>query len=126
MPARWSAALMANPPSSAALNEASAPESLPIGVRAPARMTEPAMRWAPPKRPAVRQQSVRSPVPIQPEEPRGRRPSPCVDRYRNPTGIYARTGVPGDRGARRPARGGTVRLRAEPAGSDRGDLALQL
>ena len=30
---------MANPPSSTAENDASEPESLPIGVRAPARMT---------------------------------------------------------------------------------------
>src|SRR4051795_7626657 len=42
-PARSSAALMAKPPSSAALNGASAPLILPIGVRAPATMYEPAM-----------------------------------------------------------------------------------
>ena len=34
---------MAKPPRSAALKPASAPDSLPIGVRAPATMTEPAM-----------------------------------------------------------------------------------
>ncbi len=34
---------MAKPPRSMALNPASAPESLPMGVRAPARMTEPGM-----------------------------------------------------------------------------------
>ena len=34
---------MAKPPRSAASNEAKAPDSLPIGVRAPARITEPAM-----------------------------------------------------------------------------------
>src|SRR5579863_1596899 len=34
---------MANPPSSMALKPASAPESLPMGVRAPAMMTEPGM-----------------------------------------------------------------------------------
>ena len=38
-----SAALMAMPPRSVAANPANAPESLPIGVRAPLRMTEPAM-----------------------------------------------------------------------------------
>ena len=42
-PARSSAALIANPPSSAALNEASAPLIFPIGVRAPATMYEPGM-----------------------------------------------------------------------------------
>src|SRR4051812_48113557 len=42
-PARSSAALMAKPPSSAALNGASAPLILPIGVRAPATMYEPTM-----------------------------------------------------------------------------------
>jgi hypothetical protein len=46
-PARSSAALMAKPPRSVAANDASEPDSLPIGVRAPARMTEPAMRSSP-------------------------------------------------------------------------------
>src|SRR5262245_58547324 len=41
MPARSRAAAMARPPRSVAGNEANAPESLPIGVRAPATMTEP-------------------------------------------------------------------------------------
>src|SRR5438105_1124283 len=43
MPARSSAALMANPPNSDAENDASAPDSLPMGVRAPETMTEPGM-----------------------------------------------------------------------------------
>ena len=34
---------MAKPPRSMALNPARAPDSLPMGVRAPARMTEPGM-----------------------------------------------------------------------------------
>src|SRR3954451_10349923 len=38
---------MAKPPSCAAENPASAPESLPIGVRAPARITEPAIKGPP-------------------------------------------------------------------------------
>src|SRR4051812_42938461 len=38
---------MAKPPSSAAENPASAPDSLPIGVRAPAMITEPAIRSLP-------------------------------------------------------------------------------
>ncbi len=42
-PARSRAALMATAPSSAALKPASAPLILPIGVRAPATMYEPAM-----------------------------------------------------------------------------------
>src|SRR3954452_15935489 len=42
-PARSSAALMAKPPSSAALNGAGAPLILPIGVRAPATMYEQAI-----------------------------------------------------------------------------------
>src|SRR6187399_2179333 len=50
-PARSSAALIAKPPSSAALNDASAPLILPIGVRAPATMYEPAMRGPPVRRP---------------------------------------------------------------------------
>ena len=40
-PARSSAAEIAKPPRSAAENDASVPLSLPIGVRAPATMTEP-------------------------------------------------------------------------------------
>src|SRR3954452_19170442 len=47
IPARSSAALMAKPPSSAALNDASAPLILPIGVRAPATMYEPGMASSP-------------------------------------------------------------------------------
>src|SRR5688572_15678715 len=43
MPARASASLIATPPSSAAVNAPSAPLILPIGVRAPATMYEPAM-----------------------------------------------------------------------------------
>ena len=39
-PARSSAAAMANPPSCIAVKPASAPESLPMGVRAPATMTD--------------------------------------------------------------------------------------
>src|SRR5680860_1921327 len=42
-PARSNAALMAKPPRSMALNDASAPESLPMGVRADETMTEPGM-----------------------------------------------------------------------------------
>src|SRR3954454_9064176 len=42
-PALSSAALIAQPPSSAALAAASAPLSLPIGVRAPATMYDPAI-----------------------------------------------------------------------------------
>src|SRR5215510_5122040 len=38
---------MAKPPRSVALKPASEPESLPIGVRAPARMTEPAIYYFP-------------------------------------------------------------------------------
>ena len=45
MPARASAAAMANPPSSAALNPASAPDILAMGVRAPATMTDPGMGY---------------------------------------------------------------------------------
>src|SRR3954451_2564021 len=41
MPARSSAALMAKPPRFIAVKLLSAPESFPIGVRAPATMTEP-------------------------------------------------------------------------------------
>ena len=42
-PARSSAALIAKPPRSAALKDASAPLIFPMGVRAPATMYEPAM-----------------------------------------------------------------------------------
>src|SRR5579864_9663438 len=42
-PARSSAALMAKPPNSMAVNPLSAPDSFPIGVRAPATMTDPGM-----------------------------------------------------------------------------------
>jgi hypothetical protein len=42
-PARCKAAAIANPPSSAALKEASAPLIFPIGVRAPAMIYEPGM-----------------------------------------------------------------------------------
>src|SRR3954447_26001398 len=38
---------MAMPPSCAAENPASAPDSLPMGVRAPARITEPAIKGPP-------------------------------------------------------------------------------
>src|SRR5438477_12206914 len=38
---------MANPPRSIAENDARAPDSFPMGVRAPATMTEPGM-WRPP------------------------------------------------------------------------------
>src|SRR3954451_21751022 len=38
---------MAMPPSCAAENPESAPESLPMGVRAPARITEPAIKGTP-------------------------------------------------------------------------------
>src|SRR3954451_4188803 len=41
MPARSSAALMAKPPKSIAVKLLKAPDSFPIGVRAPATMTEP-------------------------------------------------------------------------------------
>ena len=42
-PARRKASAIANPPRSAALNEASAPLIFPIGVLAPAIMYEPGM-----------------------------------------------------------------------------------
>src|SRR5437868_4727748 len=43
MPARASAAAMARPPRSVASNDANAPESLPMGVRAEETITEPGM-----------------------------------------------------------------------------------
>src|SRR6202044_909043 len=43
MPARISASAMANPPSSMAVKPPSAPDSFPMGVRAPATMTASAM-----------------------------------------------------------------------------------
>ena len=47
MPARSSAALMANPPRSMAVKPASAPDIFPIGVRAAETMTEPGMARSP-------------------------------------------------------------------------------
>src|SRR5687767_5693488 len=48
-PVRSRAALIASPPRSAAEKPASEPESFPIGVRAPPRMTDPAMVRSPPR-----------------------------------------------------------------------------
>src|SRR5581483_3167489 len=75
-PARSRAALIANPPSSAAEKPARAPDSLPIGVRAPARITEPAIRDLPQameRQAALGRRQSTDGLPVQDKrEPRGR------------------------------------------------------